>query len=73
MAIDGAGARDNLFAGRVEELIYHGDHIRVRLSLLGHDDFIVKLPNRPGQVRLEPGQVVNVSWLASDCRALDAE
>ncbi len=73
VAIDGAGARDNLFAGRVEELIYHGDHIRVRLSLLGHDDFIVKLPNRPGQVRLEPGQVVNVSWLASDCRALDAE
>ncbi|MDW8370201.1 MAG: ABC transporter ATP-binding protein, partial [Geminicoccaceae bacterium] len=73
VAINSMIEMDNSFEGRVEELIYHGDHIRTRLALLGHDDFIVKLPNRPGQIRLEPGQRVKVSWLAADCRALDAE
>ncbi len=65
--------QDNRLQGRVLEVIYHGDHLRVRLALLDHDDFIVKLPNRPGQIRLAPGQTVEVSWLAADCRALDAE
>ena len=65
--------QDNEVPGEVLETIYHGDHLRVRLALLGHDDFIVKLANRPGQLRLAPGQKVKVSWLATDCRALDAE
>jgi putative spermidine/putrescine transport system ATP-binding protein len=72
VSINSMIAQDNELEGRVEELIYHGDHIRTRLALLGHDDFVVKLPNRPGQMRLVPGQAVKVSWLAADCRALDA-
>ena len=39
------GECPNLFAARVEELIYLGDHIRTRVSVCGHDDFIVKVPN----------------------------
>jgi putative spermidine/putrescine transport system ATP-binding protein len=63
----------NRFPGRVEELIYHGDHIRTRVSLLGHDDFIVKVPNRAGHADLRPGDAVTVAWRAEDCRALDPQ
>jgi putative spermidine/putrescine transport system ATP-binding protein len=62
----------NRFPGRVEELIYHGDHIRTRVRVLDHDDFIVKVPNRGGQGRLREGDEVAVAWAAEDCRALDA-
>ena len=34
------------FPGRVEELIYHRRPYPHPGSLLGHDDFIVKVPNR---------------------------
>ena len=52
---DAADGYPNQFPGRIEELIYHGDHIRTRVSLLGHDDFIVKVPNRAGHAALRPG------------------
>jgi putative spermidine/putrescine transport system ATP-binding protein len=63
----------NSFPGRIEELIYLGDHIRTRVSLLGHDDFIVKVPNRANEAVLRPGDDVTVAWLAEDCRALDLQ
>jgi putative spermidine/putrescine transport system ATP-binding protein len=66
------GSCANLFAGRVEELIYHGDHIRTRVSLLGSDEFIVKVPNATGHARLVTGADTWVGWHAEDCRALDA-
>jgi len=62
---------NNRFPARIEELIYLGDHIRGRLSLLGHDDFIVKVPNQGGGPLLRAGQDVHVGWHAEDCRALD--
>ena len=61
----------NSLDGRVEELIYLGDHIRARLSVAGNDAFIVKVPNREGSVRLKEGTDTRVGWLARDCRALD--
>ena len=33
--------------GRIEELIYLGDHIRCRMTVAGNNEFIVKVPNRP--------------------------
>jgi len=62
----------NLFDGRVEELIYLGDHMRTRVSVCGHDDFIVKVPNAGGHADLRPGNPVRVGWQVEDCRALDA-
>ncbi len=62
----------NVFEAKVEELIYLGDHMRTRVSLLGHDEFVVKVPNSSGHVHLKPGETVKVGWLAEDCRALDA-
>ncbi len=66
------GSLPNVFPARVEELIYHGDHIRVRLSVCGDEEFIVKVPNIGGTFALSPGQQIRVGWRMEDCRALDA-
>ena len=57
--------------GRIEELIYLGDHIRTRMTVAGHDDFIVKLPNNSGHQVLSEGETTSLGWVAEDCRALD--
>jgi putative spermidine/putrescine transport system ATP-binding protein len=62
----------NRFTARVEEMIYLGDHRRVRLSLGGMDDFIVKVPAGHAHGALALGATVTVGWLWTDCRALDA-
>jgi putative spermidine/putrescine transport system ATP-binding protein len=69
---EAAAGLDNRFEGRVEELIYLGDHIRARLSVCGRDDFIVKVPNAQSRLRLAEQATVPVGWAATDCRALDA-
>lgn len=58
--------------GEVQELIYLGDHIRCRMRVAGNDEFIVKVPNAAGQVRLAVKDAVRVGWQTDDCRALDA-
>jgi putative spermidine/putrescine transport system ATP-binding protein len=68
-----AGQCPNNVQGKVKELIYLGDHIRARLELCGQDEFIVKVPNSSTHTQLVEGETVNVGWLASDCRALDAQ
>ncbi len=68
-----AGQCPNNVQGEVKELIYLGDHIRARLALCGQDEFIVKVPNSSTHTQLQEGETVNVGWLSSDCRALDAQ
>ena len=60
----------NKFNGEVKELIYLGDHIRARLSVCGNEDFIVKIPNE-GNLKLNEGSSISVSWSKDDIRALD--
>ncbi|TCT08714.1 putative spermidine/putrescine transport system ATP-binding protein [Tepidamorphus gemmatus] len=69
---EAAAGLDNRFEGRVEELIYLGDHIRARLCVCGRDDFFVKVPNAPSRLQLTEQAIVPVGWAATDCRALDA-
>jgi len=68
------GAKSNAQAvdAKVLELIYLGDHIRCRMSVLGNDDFVVKVANASGQKHLKVGETTKVSWAKEDCRALDA-
>ncbi|WP_253609768.1 MULTISPECIES: ABC transporter ATP-binding protein [unclassified Bradyrhizobium] len=66
------GLLPNVFGARVMEVIYLGDHVRTRVSVCGHDDFVIKLPNSEGLVQLEPGASITVGWKIEDCRALDA-
>lgn len=65
------GATANRLEGRIEELIYLGDHIRTRMSVAGHDDFIVKVPNTHGHKIIKEGETAMVGWASQDCRALD--
>jgi putative spermidine/putrescine transport system ATP-binding protein len=62
---------DTRLEGRVEELIYLGDHIRARLDVAGHKDFIVKIANRETRNFPSPGDTVTIGWRTEDCRALD--
>jgi putative spermidine/putrescine transport system ATP-binding protein len=64
-------AMDNLVKGRIEEMIYLGDHIRVRMTVAGNPDFIVKVRNRGEKRDLRVGQMVEIGWAAGDCKALD--
>ena len=66
-----SGKYPNEFEGRIEELIYLGDHIRTRASVCGRNDFIVKIPNATRHAVLQEGDVVKFGWSVEDCRALD--
>jgi putative spermidine/putrescine transport system ATP-binding protein len=65
------GRHANVVEACIEEMIYHGDHLRTRLSVAGYDNFIVKLPNRSAHNGLKAGTKVKVGWSEEDCRALD--
>jgi putative spermidine/putrescine transport system ATP-binding protein len=62
---------DNKLTGKVVELIYLGDHIRSRMEVAGHDDFIVKVPNSHRHAALKVGEETPIGWVTEDCRALD--
>ena len=66
------GACSNVFSARVEELIYLGDHTRVRATVCGSSEFVIKVPNSEGVPDLQPGATISVGWKKEDCRALDA-
>ena len=55
----------------VLEFIYMGDIFRTRLKVAGNEDFIVKTRNSSDQVRLKPGEKVEIGWSPECCRALD--
>ena len=63
---------ENRFAACVEDVIYLGDHRRVRLLLAGADGFVVKVPAGHTHGDLVPGAAVTVGWAWENCRALDA-
>ena len=65
------GSVDNIFEGKVEELIYLGDHVRTRVNVCDNDEFIVKIPNAQGHRLVEKGQNIKLGWLSDDCRALE--
>ena len=59
------------FSGRVEEFIYLGDHVRVRLEVCGKNDFFVKQPLDELDLTLAVSDVVRVGWQVEPVRALD--
>lgn len=60
----------NRFISRVEEPIYYGDHVRLRLAACGHDDILVKVPTSQIAASLTPGAEIAIGWHVEDCRAL---
>tara|TARA_B100001250_G_scaffold264681_1_gene228201 strand:+ start:4188 stop:5276 length:1089 start_codon:yes stop_codon:yes gene_type:complete len=69
--IDPQKGMDNNHKGKIEEVIYHGDHTRVRLDLLGNKEFILKVPNSSARMDIKVGNQINVGWNSQDSRALD--
>jgi putative spermidine/putrescine transport system ATP-binding protein len=65
-----AGGCANQFEAEVRELIYLGDHSRMRLALCGLEDFVVKVAHDHGQPRVQPGDRIQVGFTIEDCRAL---
>jgi putative spermidine/putrescine transport system ATP-binding protein len=61
----------NVFEARVRELIYQGDHTRVRVSVCGHDDFVIKVGRGAEGPALRVDQTLRIGWTVEDCRALD--
>ena len=64
---------DNKHKGKIEEVIYHGDHTRVRLDLLGNKEFILKVPNSSARMDIKVGNQINIGWNSHDSRALDSK
>ena len=62
---------DNNHKGKIEEIIYHGDHTRVRINLLENDQFILKIPNSTSKLDIKLGNQINIGWNKKDSRALD--
>ncbi|WP_439815937.1 ABC transporter ATP-binding protein [Zavarzinia sp. CC-PAN008] len=66
------GSVPNILEGRIDEVIYVGDHSRVRMHVPGCTEFDIKVPNSAGRPRYAAGAVVRIGFKAEDCRALDA-
>ena len=62
---------ENKHKGKIEEVIYHGDHTRVRLNMLGNKEFILKVPNSSARMDIKVGNEIAVGWDSRDARALD--
>ena len=69
--IDPKENMQNKHKGEIEEVIYHGDHTRVRVNILGNSEFILKVPNSSARMDIKLGKEINIGWNSSDCRALD--
>ena len=69
--IEPSNKMQNIVNGRIEELIYLGDHIRVRMNVAGNNEFIVKVRNRGDKRELTEGQNTKIGWASADCKALD--
>ena len=62
---------ENKFECEVKEIIYHGDHIRLRVNLLNNNDFILKIRNSDNLSDISTDSKIKLGWSSIDCRALD--
>jgi putative spermidine/putrescine transport system ATP-binding protein len=64
---------DNILPGQVQDTIFIGDHIRVRLKVAGSDEFVVKLRHWNNSQLLQAGAEIKLGWKAAECRALNEQ
>ena len=63
----------NAFPAEVREVIYLGDHVRVRVAALGVDEINAKIPVAQLATEVTPGAAVTIAWDAEDCQAFKPE
>jgi putative spermidine/putrescine transport system ATP-binding protein len=61
----------NRFEAEVLELVYLGDHTRLRLATCGQEAFVLKIAHTGGPPHLRPGERIGIGFATEDCRALD--
>ena len=67
------GLYTNEFDAKLEDMTFLGDHLRLRVSVCGSSDFIVKIPNVVGHGAVIKGDRIRIGWTPTDCRVLDAD
>ncbi|MCY4656444.1 MAG: ABC transporter ATP-binding protein, partial [Gammaproteobacteria bacterium] len=60
----------NQFEAKIDDIVFLGDHLRLVVSVLDSDDFLIKIPNIAGHGRVLPGDRVTIGWAQLDCRAI---
>jgi putative spermidine/putrescine transport system ATP-binding protein len=59
--------------GALREVIYLGDHVRLRVALPGNDEFMVKRPISEAHALPAVGDAVALAWAPEHCRAFARE
>jgi putative spermidine/putrescine transport system ATP-binding protein len=67
------GAATSRLEGTLREVIYLGDHVRLRVALPGNDEFMVKRPISETHALPAIGAVVELAWAPEHCRAFARE
>jgi putative spermidine/putrescine transport system ATP-binding protein len=67
--IDPPEGYPNRFNVRVEEVIYLGDHTRLRVRLCGHEDFVIKI-QADDNAPCRPQEFINIGWACEHSRVL---
>ncbi len=71
VALSDAERYGNRFEAKVRDILFSGDHLRLRLEVCGNPDFVVKIPNTVGHGAVLRGDQVSVAWAVMDCLALE--
>jgi putative spermidine/putrescine transport system ATP-binding protein len=67
------GAERGQLEGALREVIYLGDHVRLRVALSENGEFMVKRPISETHALPEIGDVVELAWAPEHCRAFARE
>ena len=68
-----AGLYTNELDALIEDITFLGDYLRIRVSVCGTSDFVIKIPNIVGHGALLAGDRVRIGWTPTDCRVLDPD
>lgn len=60
---------ENRFEGRITDVVYHGDHVRLCLVIDGVGTLVARQPLSDGGAEFAPGQNVPISWAAKNMHA----
>ena len=73
VVIGDSASGPNRFTARLEEIIYLGDHCKLRFALGGSKAFVAKLASAEASMRMNRGDTLDVSWRPEACLALASQ
>jgi putative spermidine/putrescine transport system ATP-binding protein len=67
------GLYGNELDAKIDDIVFLGDHLRLRMTVCDTPDFIAKIPNIVGHGAVLEGDRVRVGWTLTDARALEPD